>query len=613
VHETPRPIREINEEIPDWLCEIVSKLMEKDPERRFQSAEELQDLITRHLTHLQQPDRVPQPGPISSEVRPAGDSNATVTQRQSSVETLLAFWMTPQRGYARFVSIPCLILLGVWISVFLGAVVADADEATQVVLFLAGFTGLPLAFTILTLFWSRSPARLGPETEKSVSVVADVPFTVMERVLSCGMTPQPGFIRRVSVPCLILLGVLLITFVVSVALDPVQYVRWWSHVLTASLIGIAILFMVLTALWARSRARPGLPMPVVALTVMGMTVCLPLARVSYLVFQGRASSESNDSRPEMYSTNDGVSARDESSAIAVELTMHQWYSRSLAETTIESSVLRAGFSRLYIDYLVSTGQDVSGEAEFEEKLSRMIDGLRSISPQFLCVSPEQETAFATEGLNAVVDFTRRPEDGHHYMLATLAEARSGFLPLTSFAVANSSDRRRTLLETHALAQLLAVEIERSKFATGLRSEPIEKPGPQEGEELTASKVLRNGFDRILEGFPTKNGPDQSLEKVKVSEIKLLQRIAQLRDVYPAFLNTSAQQERRFELGEFDEVSTLQSIRKTLQTLEDFGVELHPLTVYVVEQYRADGYRGVQLEVTKHLLDFERANLKKNLK
>ncbi len=59
---TPRAIREINPEIPEWLAEIVAKLLKKAPEDRFQSAAEVADLLGRHLAHLQHPTAVPAPG-----------------------------------------------------------------------------------------------------------------------------------------------------------------------------------------------------------------------------------------------------------------------------------------------------------------------------------------------------------------------------------------------------------------------------------------------------------------------------------------------------------------------------------------------------------------------
>jgi hypothetical protein len=58
---TPRAIRQINPEIPEWLAEIVEKLHQKDPDDRFQSAAEVAGLLGRHLAHLQQPQTIPMP------------------------------------------------------------------------------------------------------------------------------------------------------------------------------------------------------------------------------------------------------------------------------------------------------------------------------------------------------------------------------------------------------------------------------------------------------------------------------------------------------------------------------------------------------------------------
>lgn len=52
--ETPRPIQEIIPEIPDWLCAIIAKLHCKKPEDRFQSAQEVADLLTRYQAELRQ-------------------------------------------------------------------------------------------------------------------------------------------------------------------------------------------------------------------------------------------------------------------------------------------------------------------------------------------------------------------------------------------------------------------------------------------------------------------------------------------------------------------------------------------------------------------------------
>jgi serine/threonine protein kinase len=59
---TPRPIREINPDIPESLVAIVSKLLAKNPDARFQSAGEVAELLSRHLAHLQHDPLSPFPG-----------------------------------------------------------------------------------------------------------------------------------------------------------------------------------------------------------------------------------------------------------------------------------------------------------------------------------------------------------------------------------------------------------------------------------------------------------------------------------------------------------------------------------------------------------------------
>jgi len=59
--DTPRPIRQVNAEIPEWLAEIVDRLLQKEPDKRFQLAAEVADLLGRDLAHLQQPSLAPKP------------------------------------------------------------------------------------------------------------------------------------------------------------------------------------------------------------------------------------------------------------------------------------------------------------------------------------------------------------------------------------------------------------------------------------------------------------------------------------------------------------------------------------------------------------------------
>ncbi len=76
--DDPRPIREINPDIPDWLCRIINRLMAKHPADRFQNAAELVDLFEGCLAHLQRPTHVvlPQSLAPSTSTAPASPPHA---------------------------------------------------------------------------------------------------------------------------------------------------------------------------------------------------------------------------------------------------------------------------------------------------------------------------------------------------------------------------------------------------------------------------------------------------------------------------------------------------------------------------------------------------------
>jgi serine/threonine protein kinase len=74
--DVPRPIRELNPQMPVWLVEIVDKLLSKDPSVRFASAHQVASLMERCLAHVQEPANVPLPDyfkrpPTLSVMRPA--------------------------------------------------------------------------------------------------------------------------------------------------------------------------------------------------------------------------------------------------------------------------------------------------------------------------------------------------------------------------------------------------------------------------------------------------------------------------------------------------------------------------------------------------------------
>ena len=67
--DNPQPIRATCPELPEGLCELVGKLLAKDPKDRFGSAREVAVLLTGQLARLQQP--VPPPSAAPTDAPPA--------------------------------------------------------------------------------------------------------------------------------------------------------------------------------------------------------------------------------------------------------------------------------------------------------------------------------------------------------------------------------------------------------------------------------------------------------------------------------------------------------------------------------------------------------------
>lgn len=64
--EDPRPIQEINSDIPLWLSKIISRLMSKQAEDRYANAAEAAELCESCLAHVQQPAAVNLPDSLMS-------------------------------------------------------------------------------------------------------------------------------------------------------------------------------------------------------------------------------------------------------------------------------------------------------------------------------------------------------------------------------------------------------------------------------------------------------------------------------------------------------------------------------------------------------------------
>ena len=84
--DRPRPIQEINPDIPIWLAAIINKLLAKAPSDRYQSAAEIADLLEKCLAHVQQPNIHPLPPEIPASplgASDAADSLSSVSAREA--------------------------------------------------------------------------------------------------------------------------------------------------------------------------------------------------------------------------------------------------------------------------------------------------------------------------------------------------------------------------------------------------------------------------------------------------------------------------------------------------------------------------------------------------
>jgi serine/threonine protein kinase len=85
----PRPIREVNPDIPDWLEGLIEKLHAKRPADRFASAAEVADLLKQCLAHVQQPATVLLPEACRTAGR-VGQAQRRPTARNATIAIGLA-------------------------------------------------------------------------------------------------------------------------------------------------------------------------------------------------------------------------------------------------------------------------------------------------------------------------------------------------------------------------------------------------------------------------------------------------------------------------------------------------------------------------------------------
>ena len=97
--ETPRPVREINPEVPEWLAALIAGLHAKDPADRPQTAAEVAELLGRDLARAQQPSH-PEPTAVADDpdVPPAKTPPRSAGGRRRWAVAVAALLLPSSRG-----------------------------------------------------------------------------------------------------------------------------------------------------------------------------------------------------------------------------------------------------------------------------------------------------------------------------------------------------------------------------------------------------------------------------------------------------------------------------------------------------------------------------------
>jgi len=141
-----RPIGEINPEIPDALVAIIDRLLAKNPDERFQTAQEVADLLEQHLACLQYPTKTPprrpmgiaagsvvQPGPGAHD---SGVDKASVPRRSHSrrrpwaVAAIVLLALVGSLGMTEATGVTRLAATVIRIATGEGTLVIEVDDPT---------------------------------------------------------------------------------------------------------------------------------------------------------------------------------------------------------------------------------------------------------------------------------------------------------------------------------------------------------------------------------------------------------------------------------------------------------------------------------------------------
>jgi formylglycine-generating enzyme required for sulfatase activity/uncharacterized membrane protein len=224
--DAPRPIREVNPEIPTWLEAIVLRLLAKNPADRFGSAAEVSDLLGQHLAHEQNPSQVMRPTTV---VLPPAEL-------QPGKEVILAFERRCLR-VAGIVSIAAFVISVFCLTFRLDEINRNWPAPIAIWFLMGGLLSLPQGMAILygasrqSLRWTLAAAILAL-APTNIYLLVSLPITIwtlvtLRRLGKAQPPPKPAKPdhltreqrhRRSLAMATLLMGAFALTLVVVVVL-----------------------------------------------------------------------------------------------------------------------------------------------------------------------------------------------------------------------------------------------------------------------------------------------------------------------------------------------------------------------------------------------------------
>ena len=92
-HEVPVAIRELNPDVPQHLADIVCKLLAKDPQDRFQSADDVKETATAYLAYRQHPLTTEKPATIRIKIESKNGTRDAIRISSVVICLLAAMWL----------------------------------------------------------------------------------------------------------------------------------------------------------------------------------------------------------------------------------------------------------------------------------------------------------------------------------------------------------------------------------------------------------------------------------------------------------------------------------------------------------------------------------------